>query len=375
VDEIAASSGTRIRAAVISGEMSKDYLIGRLRDGARVPRLFPTPRLSEFLTEDLVTEAERIQCQMGVEPIREALKLYEAGEVDGVLTGRALDLGVHMAYPLTLGTPLATAAHVAKVVECGGFCCDPPNPFTAVIADVHPDGMITVEPALDELRCSAKSLASHALYERENPSIERNPGGNLDLSETQYEQVSDRLVRTYGAHWWSTDDYYVKLEGVRRLGFETTLIAVVHDGNLLAVLDDFVSSVTTSVGADVERSHGLPPDQWSVAVHALGGHPNGSVPNGESRALLVRSVAPSQELSTSIANTIRVRLNQGNYRDRRTTAGNLALPFAQGFLKLGACYVYNIWHLLPLDDPLEPFPIKVVEFPRQPATIEAPAAR
>ena len=186
IDEIARSNGTRIRAAVISGEVSKPYLQEKLSQGVSCRRLHPSPRLSEWLTSADVEDAVRIQAQMGAEPIIEALRLFETGEVDGVLTGRALDLGVHMAYPLLKGYPTAAAAHLAKVIECGGFCCDPPNPFTAVVGEITDDG-ITIEPALDELRCSAKSAASHALYERDNPFIERNPGGDLDISEAVYE--------------------------------------------------------------------------------------------------------------------------------------------------------------------------------------------
>jgi hypothetical protein len=373
VDEIAAASGKPIRAAVISGEISKDYLLERLAEGVRMPRLFNTPRLPEVLLAEHVHDSARIQAQMGAEPIMDALRLYEAGKVDGVLTGRALDLGVLMAYPLLKGVPIAQAAHMAKVMECGGFCCDPPNPFTAVVAEALSDGSITVQAALEELRCSAKSVASHALYERDNPTIESNPSGDLDISEAKYEQVNERVVRTRGAKWAPSSDYTVKLEGVRRLGFESTIFAVVRDHTLLPQLQNFIDSVVSAAIQDVGRTGRVNPADCAVAAHTLG-RVNGGAAAGTELGLVVRVAAPSQATASYLANTIRVRLNQYNYPGRQSTAGNLSLPFAQGFLQLGECYVFNIWHLMPLSDPAEPFRPRVVEFPRTHGNGAQPAA-
>jgi Acyclic terpene utilisation family protein AtuA len=363
IDQIAMANGVTIRAAVISGEVSKDYLLERLAEGALMPRLFDTPRLPRLLQQEHVREAARIQSQMGPEPIMEALRQFEAGEIDGVLTGRALDLGVLMAYPLLKGVPLAQAAHMAKVMECGGFCCDPPNPFTAVVAEALDDGAITIEPALEDLRCSAKSVSSHALYERDNPNIERNPGGDLDISEAEYEQVSSRLVKAHGATWSPNGEYTVKLEGVRRLGFEASLFAVVRDHALLPQLKSFATAVVEASLEDVGRSGRVNPVDCTVAVHVLG-QSNGQVSAAHELSLVVRVAAPSQVEASYLANTIRVRLNQYNYPGRQSTAGNLALPFAQGFVELGECFVFNIWHLMPLTDPTEPFHPRIVEFPR-----------
>lgn len=177
-DEIARDRGVPIRAAVISGEIDKAYLRRKLAAGVQMPRLFETPRLREFLTEADVDEAEVIQAQMGPEPIMESLKLFDAGEIDGVLTGRAVDSGVQMAYPLHRGFPVAGAAHLAKIVECGSMCCDPPNAFYAVMAELSMSGQVTVWPTRPEYRCTVQSVAAHAVYERENPFREKNPGGD-----------------------------------------------------------------------------------------------------------------------------------------------------------------------------------------------------
>jgi hypothetical protein len=155
----------------------------------------------------------------------------------------------------------------------------------------------------------------------------------------------------------------VKLEGVKRLGFEATIIGVVRDHALVPIVSEFANSLVATSIADIERQIGIRADQFTVAVNILG-KTGTQAPDASESVLLVRIAAPTQQAASYAANTIRVRLNQSNYVGRLTTAGNLALPFARGYLELGEAYAYNIWHLLPLDDPGEPFSRRVVEFPR-----------
>ncbi|MEA2683696.1 MAG: hypothetical protein QOK05_2024 [Chloroflexota bacterium] len=366
-DEMARDKGRPIRAAVISGEVGKEFLRGKLDSGVAMPRLSPTPRLSEWLTRAEVDEAEVIQAQMGPEPIMAALKAYDEGEIDGVLTGRALDSGIHMAYPLHRGFPVATAGHMAKIIECGSMCCDPPNPFSAVMAEISRSGDISVWPALTKYRCTVKSVASHAVYERENPHEERNPGGVLDVSEAEYAQVDDRSVRVSGAAWLPTP-YAVKLEGVRSLGHETAVLAVTNDPTLVAGVDAYVAHIVSEATDYVVTSGIAAAGTFKIVVHVIGA---GVLPTGPADArrpsevgLLVRVVAPTPEASLYIASTVRVRLQMSDYPGRTTTAGNLAFPLQKVFMEQGETHVFNIWHLLPLVDPTEPFPFNVIEFPR-----------
>jgi hypothetical protein len=52
------------------------------------------------------------------------------------------------------------------------------------------------------------------------------------------------------------------------------------------------------------------------------------------------------------------------YDGRKTTAGNIAVPFSPVEVPVGPSYAYSIWHALPVDDPLEAFPTTVETFPR-----------
>jgi hypothetical protein len=360
LDRISEAEGRTIRAAFVRGEVEKDYIKEKIRGGTRLRRLVDTPRLSEYLTTEEVDDAIRLQAQMGPEPLLEALKLYESGEVDGVLAGRALDLAVHMAYPMSKGFPVAGCAHMAKVIECGALVADPPNPFSAIIAELHRDGSFTVWPIDDDARVTVKSVASHALYERENPFEEANPGGTLDIGNATYEQVDERTVRCSGSRW-TPQDYSVKVEGVKSLGYETVLFAFIREPELVARLDDYVAEQVARGKAEIADAGIVDPDKLHVVVRTVRSH--GDEANAEA-ALLLRVVAPDAQTSFRAANTVRGRLTHGDYPGRKTTAGNLAFPLSKAFIQNGQAYVFNVWHLLPLDDPLEPFESSVVEFPR-----------
>jgi hypothetical protein len=367
-DEIARDRGVTIRAAVISGQVNKDYLRAKLADGVRMPRLFDTPRLTEFLSENEVDEAEVIQAQMGPEPIIEALKLFDTGQIDGVLTGRAVDSGVHMAYPLFRGYPIAGAAHLAKIVECGSMCCDPPNAFYAVMAELDRSGQVRVWPTRPEYRCTVKSVAGHAVYEREDPYRERNPGGTLDVSESVYDQLDGRTVSVYGATW-QADPYTVKLEGVTSIGYETTFVAIANDPALIASLPNLIDQATQATTAAVTGAGVAGEGTFKIVTHVVG---LGALPSSATKTItlpaevtvIVRVVAPTQDAALYIATTMRIRLQLGDFPGRTTTAGNLAFPLTKTFLEQGKAHVFSVWHLLPLDNPSEPFPFRLVEFPR-----------
>ena len=71
-----------------------------------------------------------------------------------------------------------------------------------------------------------------------------------------------------------------------------------------------------------------------------------------------------QELANSICSVARSALMHAGYDGRKTTAGNIAVPFSPVEVPVGPSYAYSIWHALPVDDPLEPFPTTVETFPR-----------
>jgi hypothetical protein len=142
------------------------------------------------------------------------------------------------------------------------------------------------------------------------------------------------------------------------------------DPFLVAGIEEFVAAAEKETIAQVVQS-GVVDDAESLTIgtHIIGkgalpGSPMAADARPSEIALVVRVVAPTQEISYQSATTMRIRLQMGDFPGRITTAGNFAFPLPKVFLDQGEAFGFNIWHLLPLEDPAEPFPYRVVKFPR-----------
>lgn len=363
VNELAEEQGWRLRIAVISGQLDKDWLKSKLRAGANTARLATYPSLSPQLTEDDVDRCEVIVAQMGPEPIVEALKTG----VDGVITGRAVDVALYMAYPLYRGFDRSVAAHMAKTIECGALCAEPPiadNMF-AILRRDH----FVVFPLTPGRRCTVTSVASHAFYERPDISREMNPGGYLDVSTAVYEQLDDRAVKVWGAKWVD-QPYSVKVEGVEALGYRTITLAGVRDPMLLRHVDDLLQVVRERAEEKWKEESGIRIDFMVFGKDAVLGpsEPNSCI-TGHEACILASVVAPTQELATGVAAYLRGQLLFAEYPGRTSTAGNVAIPFSPGDIEMGRAYVWRIWHALELDNPTEPFRSRIIDFPCEPSEL------
>ena len=78
-------------------------------------------------------------------------------------------------------------------------------------------------------------------------------------------------------------------------------------------------------------------------------------------ALLIDAVAPEQELSTAVAMFVRGTLQHASYPGIVNTAGNMAYPFSPFGIPLGPAYRFAVYHLMPLADPCECFPMTIEE--------------
>ena len=93
-----------------------------------------------------------------------------------------------------------------------------------MLGTIHHDHFV-LEPGSLGRRASVKSVAAHSLYEREHPYVQAGPGHELDLGGCTFTALGDRQVRAEGARARATPDYFVKLEGVRRIGYRSISIA------------------------------------------------------------------------------------------------------------------------------------------------------
>ncbi|RTZ44399.1 hypothetical protein EKL30_07405 [Candidimonas sp. SYP-B2681] len=71
-------------------------------------------------------------------------------------------------------------------------------------------------------------------------------------------------------------------------------------------------------------------------------------------------VAPTEAQAQAVLAKARYISMHTEFEGRLCTAGNLAMPFSPSDLPVGPTYRFSVWHAMELDDPLEIFPIELV---------------
>lgn len=359
VDEIAREKHLKFRAAVISGEIEKEFIKNKLADGVRAKQLDKHPRIPEYLTPEMVDESKVIVSQMGPEPIMNALDM----DVEMVFTGRANDTSLPMAIPLKKGFDRGLSLQVAKIVECSGW---------AILRKDH--FLITSLDPKKERGGDLKSVISHGVfYERRDPTKpEYMPGGHLDITNAKWEEVDDHTTKG-SSGIWVKDPYRVKIEGVKMIGHRSIcvagirdpwLISKVEDGSYMKMVEEMTKRKITDAGISEEdykihfRIYGLNgvmgplETQKKITSHELG--------------IVADVIGKTPEISKDVIGFAHLQLIHTPYPGRLTTAGNVAFAFSPSDIYVGETYSFNIWHLLPLSgrEKYDVFKTRVVEFPR-----------
>jgi hypothetical protein len=344
--EIARERGLKLKLAWIYSDIEKERVKAAIRAG----------EVKDFeagyeLTEQDIDETVSLVAQMGHEPICEAL---ERG-ADVVIAGRACDDSTIASYPIWKGADLGLAVHMGKILECGAFSAEP-FAMDVMLGTVHRDHFV-LEPGSLDRRASMKSVAAHSLYEREHPYLHAGPGHELDLSDCRFSEQSARQVRVEGTRSRATSDYYVKLEGVRRMGYRSVSIAGVRCPTMISrmpeILDqakrnaeDYFAPATPKItfhvyGKDAVMQR-LEPARNSLA-HELG--------------LTIDVVAEDQELAHAVCHHISGALLHWHYPGQYNTSGNLAFPYSPSEIDAGPAYEFSVYHLMKARSPTELFPV------------------
>jgi hypothetical protein len=353
IKAIAHERGHHFRMAVIPAEFDKEFVKARLREGKVTP-LGPAPAL----TEEEVGRAVRIVGQMGVEPFIRALEL--GAQV--IVAGRANDPAMFAALPIKLGFDPGLSRHLAKILECGAIAAEPGSGSDCLFGVVRRDCFL-VEPTNPERVCTTRSVAAHSLYEKSDPWRLFGPGGVVDLTNVRFEQDTPRRVRVSGSRWVPDPVYRVKLEGAARVGFRTVCIASVRDPGTIAHLDELMAE---AVRRAAEQFADVPRAKWELYFRVYGrdgvmGQSEPAPVAGHEAGLLIEAVAETQELASSLCMFAHTTILHHGFAGRIATAGNLAFPFAPQDVPCGPAFRFNVYHLVEVADPLEHFPINIVE--------------
>jgi hypothetical protein len=346
VREIAREQGLKFKLAWIYSDIPKE----RVRKAVRAGEVKDFEAGYEISEQD-VEEAVSVVAQMGHEPICEAL---EQG-ADVIIAGRACDDSTIASYPIWRGADLGLAVHMGKILECGAFSAEP-FAMDVMLGTVHEDHFV-LEPGSLERRASVKSVAAHSLYEREHPYIHGGPGHELDLSRCKFIEQNARQVRVEGTRSRTTDDYYVKLEGVRCSGYRSVSIAGVRCPTMISRISDILDQ------AKRNAEEYFAPAKPKIAFHVYGKdavmqrlEPARNDLSHE-LGLTIDVVAEDQELAHGVCHQISGALLHWHYRGQYNTSGNLAFPYSPSEIDAGPVYEFSIYHLMKAQSPTELFPV------------------
>ena len=313
VREIAREKGLSFKMAVIQSEFEKDFIKENVRRG-NVSPLHPAPEI----TEADVDESVHIVAQMGEEPFIEAL----TQGADVVIAGRSYD--------------------------------------PAVFSSLAIKDSFVLEPLSPLRKCTTLSVAAHTLYEKTNPYVLPGPGGAINLHESKFEQISDNMVRVSGSKFVPTEDYFVTLEGVRKVGYRTISCAGVKDPVMILKIDDVTRSVRERVVNNFE-TYGIRDFFLDFKIYGKNGvmamFDGLDESHSDELLIIIEAVAATQEQANTICGFARSTMLHFGYEGRISTAGNLAFPFSPSDCKMGEVYEFNIYHLMKVDDPKALFPI------------------
>lgn len=349
IEEILAERGARPRLAVIWGDIAKETVNLAIARGQVHPMSANVPEL----TKEAVAKTTRIVAQMGEEPILKALR--EGAQI--IVCGRAYDPAPFAAAGIFAGYDPALCYHLGKILECGALCCEPGSAKDSIMGVLY-DDRFEVYPLSPERVCTATSVAAHTFYEKDHPYLLHGPGILLDLERCAFE-ARGNAVAVSGARL-ARVPYQIKLEGARLAAYRSFVIAGARDPLFIARIDEIERAVERAVRAYYDE---IPEGDYAInfynyGIDAVMGalEPERALPHEV--GVLFEVIANTQDTASAVCASVRSTLLHYGYEGRKSTAGNLAFPFAPSDVEFGPVYAFSVYHLMDAADGLAPFEIE-----------------
>lgn len=340
-----------LKVAIIWADIPKEAV----KAGLHNKTVEPLGLTVKELTEERLEATNGIVAQMGHEPIVKALR----EGADLIICGRAYDPSPFAAVAEFHGLSLAYGYHAGKILECAALCAVPGTTKDCMLGTITEEGF-TITPLSDERICTPLSVAAHTFYEKDHPYILHGPGVVLNLKDCEFKQLDEKSVFVTGSKIEKTDKYYVKLEGAMKVAYRTFVVAGVRDQMMISMLEEIEHLAEKQV-----RSYYSDINQEDYSIHFINYGINGVMGDLEPSRDLPHEVgivfevlAKSQELADAVCGSLRSSLLHYGYDGRKSTAGNLAFPFAPSDISFGPVYEFSVYHLMEVKDGIEMFPIE-----------------
>lgn len=345
---------TNVKIAIIWGDICPDVVKERLQEG----KVTPLGKMVKELTPNIIDKTNGIVAQMGEQPIIEALK----SGANIILCGRAYDPSPFAAPAILKGYDPALAYHLGKILECAALCCEPGTTKDCMLGIIHKDNFEVV-PLNSIRKCTKVSVAAHTFYEKDHPYLLKGPGITMDLSGCTFEEIGEGKVRVKGSKITYDEVYKIKLEGAMPAAFRTFVIAGIRDPLLIESLEhveDLVRQQVQDYYSEVDSS--------TYSIHFINYGINGVMGDiepikarGHEVCVLMEVLADTQEKASTICSSLRSTFLHYGYEGRKSTAGNLAFPFAPSDVEFGQVYEFSVYHLMEVKDGNEMFKIDYLE--------------
>ncbi|WP_053984614.1 acyclic terpene utilization AtuA family protein [Niameybacter massiliensis] len=343
-----------VKIAIIWGDIASNVVKERLAEG----KVTPLGKMVKELTPEIIDKTNGIVAQMGEQPIIEALK---AG-ADIIVCGRAYDPSPFAAPAILNGYNPAFAYHLGKILECAALCCEPGTTKDCMLGIINEDNFEVV-PLNPIRKCTKVSVAAHTFYEKDHPYLLKGPGITMNLKNCTFEEIGNGSVRVRGSQINYDDIYRIKLEGAMPVAFRTFVIAGIRDPLLIAKLE-----LVEDLVKDQVQEYYKEFDPSTYAINFINYGINGVMGDiepinsrGHEVCVLMEVLANTQEIASTICASLRSTFLHYGYEGRKSTAGNLAFPFAPSDVEFGQVYEFSVYHLMEVKSGNELFKIDYLE--------------
>jgi hypothetical protein len=341
----------RFKLGYFYSELTRDAVRTRMKSGDTVRGLDGRPDLSEAELD----ATDRIVAVAGVHPY---IKLLDMG-ADVIIGGRSSDCAIFAAPAIRAGYPQALAYFYGKIMECASFCAEPYGAKESIIGEITMED-VKVTAMLPEQRCTIASVAGHSMYERSNPYYEYFLGGHIDMSQCVYEQFDERTTRVTGPRFIPADELRVKLEGAGKVGERYVGMVGVRDPYTISRIDDVIGWAK----AQVRERFGETGYQLTYTVYGRDGILGELEPLRDKPAhelcIVVQGVAPTKEMAEEVCIIGTRQMFYARLPNVKGTAGGVAFMLDE-VMPASAGYRWTMNHTMRVDDPMELFPVHMVE--------------
>jgi hypothetical protein len=246
-------------------------------------------------------------------------------------------------------------------MECASFCGEPFMGKETILGRVDGTGVYLTALHPDQ-RCTPASVASHAMYERVNPFHEYVPGGYLDMSKCNYEQVDPKTTRVTGQTFVPSETTWIKLEGSGKIAERALFICGIRDPYTIANLD---RAIGWAKGKLTER-FGPMGEMYQVFYHVYGRDAvMGAMEPTPARAplevgIVVEVTCDDAARAETIAHIAGKNLFYARLPDVKGTAGTAAI-MSDEVLHARPAYEWTLNHAIEVEDPHELFRTRIEE--------------